>query len=555
MKRKKEWKERFKGVRSITEAHLKKLGAESFEQVKEWEKKGKEDTYWISGVKQFCDILWKSRNRVIYIIGDYDVDGICATAILYLALTWLRFFVKYIIPRRFSQGYGMKKEMIDQITEENVLIITVDNGIAAADVVAYAKEKGHTIIVTDHHEPVKTDEEIRIPNSDLVIDPKIMPGLADFDGYCGAGIAYKLARALLKDLKGMHIYLLPLAALGTVCDQMPLTEENFYFVKAGLQILNYYNGEGGRPNYVLPGIRALAQVLNIPVWNITKMGFHAGPTINSGERTKDGKAGDVVRMLTSGSTYDAMATAEELKELNDLRKKMVADAVEKIIRDAELDENGCPRCPIIKYVPSISEGIIGIIASKLVDYYALPAAVFTESAKDPEMLKGSFRTVEGFSIIDLLRKCDGALAGYGGHAGAAGAAVEKNRFAAMKKALQDEAEGFGAADTDTRYYDYEIDNSSITSAIEENERFAPSDLVFKIVNFVPEQRYGEWKRELKGNGVKFWSRYSEAVGFNLENVPDVDTVASLTLYGSITMNTYNGKSTPQIIVTDIEACG
>ena len=555
MKRKKEWKERVKGVRSITEAHLKELGAESFEQVKEWEKKGKEDTYRISGVKQFCDILWKNRNRVIYIIGDYDVDGICATAILYLALTWLGFLVKYIIPRRFSQGYGMKKEMIDQITEENVLIITVDNGIAAADVVAYAKEKGHTIIVTDHHEPVKTDEEIRIPNSDLVIDPKIMPSLADFDGYCGAGIAYKLARALLKDLKGMHIYLLPLAALGTVCDQMPLTEENFYFVKAGLQILNYYNGEGGRPNYVLPGIRALAQVLNIPVWNITKMGFQAGPAINSGERTKDGKAGDVVRMLTSGSTYDAMATAEELKELNDLRKKMVADAVEKIIRDEELDENGCPCCPVIKYVPSISEGIIGIIASKLVDYYSLPAAVFTESAKDPEMLKGSFRTVEGFSIIDLLRKCDGALAGYGGHSGAAGAAVEKDRFAAMKKALQDEAEGFGAADTDTRYYDYEIDNSSIASAIEENERFAPSDLVFKIVNFVPEQRYGEWKKELKGNGVKFWSRYSEAVGFNLENIPDVDTAASLTLYGSITMNTYNGKSTPQIIVTDIEACG
>ena len=551
MGKKQTWKKRHEDVTSIEQAHLKNLNASSRDEIAEWEKKGREDSYWLAGVKEFCKTVWENRNNMIFIIGDYDADGITATAILYLALTWLGFNVKYLIPHRFTQGYGMNRSIIDKVGEKPSLIITVDNGIAAADAVAYAKSKGHTVIVTDHHEPVKTAEEIRLPNADLIIDPKIMPGLADFTGYCGAGIAYKLARALLKDARGMHILLIPLAAIGTICDQMPIREENFYIVKTALYILNNYNGQKAGKDYVLPGIKALGKALGISTWKIDSIAYQAGPAINSAERMKDGKASDVVKMLTENSLYAASVIADELTELNGERKSLVADAVQEALQDIECDAYGRPLYPIVKYIPSASEGIIGIIAAKIMEEYNLPAAVFTDSYADAGILKGSFRTVDGFSIIDLLRKCGDVFAGYGGHSGAAGASVKKEGFSNMVKTLHEKAAEIGVPDP-VKYYDCEIREKDIAEAIEKNEQFAPLDLIFKVTDFVPEMKFGEWEKKLRGNGVKLWSKNAEAVGFNLHDVPEIDSPSPLTIYGKIGMNVFNGRSTPQVTMIDIE---
>ena len=257
------WKIRDASVASISEAHLRKLGITSEEEIEKWLKRGRENRYRLPGTEKFEEIVSRFKYRPVYIDGDYDVDGIAATAILCLSLKWRGFTdVRYRIPKRFTEGYGMNKNMIDEIKEENVLIITVDNGIAAPDVVAYAREKGHTVIVTDHHEPAEDGGNILVPKADLVIDPKAFPGLSDYDGYCGAGIAYKLARHMLMNIPMKHLSLLTLAALGTACDQMPIREENFFILKTGLQVMN----SAACASLVPAGLNALMGAMGISVW-------------------------------------------------------------------------------------------------------------------------------------------------------------------------------------------------------------------------------------------------------------------------------------------------
>lgn len=547
------WEKRDTSVTTIEEAHNKKLGISSKDALSEWVKKGKDDKYFLPGTEAFTELLYRYKNRPVYIMGDYDVDGICATCILKLTLKWLGFAnVKHRIPKRFSEGYGMNRAMVDEIKEDDALIITVDNGIAAMDVVSYAKSKGHAVIVTDHHEPVKTEDSVVIPRADLVIDPKAFPGLTRFDGYCGAGIAYKLARHLLKGIKGRHLALLPLAALATACDQMPIREENYYLLKMGLQIMNQY----GQTDLVPKGLRALGEVAGITHWTEDKFTFNVGPMLNSKERMSDGGADDAIELLECGDLYQCRLMAEKVKETNEQRKKMVSAAVEGLSGGIEKNDDGSVVFPLIRYLSACSEGIIGIIAGQLLDKYGVPAGVFTD-AKETDLYKGSFRSTDDFDIMSLLIKHRDMFEACGGHAAAAGASVKKEKFDSMVKAMQKSASSVKLSEK-KNLYDVEIDNADIRQAIEENGAYAPfgqgnEDLIFKIVNFCPEKRFGEWKKTLKGNGFKLSSKYSDAIGFNLTDVPEITSSSPVTIYGHISMNVFNGKETPQIMILDIAA--
>lgn len=550
------WKKRDETITTIEQARLAKLGISSMEVLEQWKKKGDEDAYSLPGFEKFKEILYRYVNGPIYIIGDYDVDGITATAIFLWTLHWLGFKnFRFMIPHRCRDGYGMKKEMVDRIKEANALIITFDNGIAAHEAIRYAKEKGHTVICTDHHEPVKTDDTVMIPRADLVMDPMVIPGTWDFDGYCGAGIAYKIARKLLREMKGRHLLLLPLAAIGTLCDQMMIREENYYIVRTGLAALNRFDDETKYKNYILPGIRAVKKAMRINVWNSYAALFQAGPAINAQEKMNDGGASTPVSLFLEPNPYNCALLAEKLVEVNDQRKAVVADVMEHYGKEPERGSDGRILYPIIEVVDNCPEGIAGIIAGKLLEKYQVPVGIFTRSA-DAEVLKGSFRSPEGFHIMNLLNECREMFEACGGHAAAAGASVKKENFEKMKQMLRDKApKGLDFKKEDL--YDIEINNKDIVSAIMENRKAEPfgngnEDLIFKIRGFVPMKMYGEWKKEIKGNGIKIRSEFSDAIGFNIPDMVDITGPEPLTLYGNISFNVFNGKTTPQIMMLGVE---
>ena len=543
----KKWRKRDPGVNTVRDAHLRRLGITTTDVINSWYKRGMEDSYRMYGIDRLCDLIRKYKDRQVVIMGDYDVDGITATSILFNTLRWLGFAdVRYRIPRRFTEGFGLNRKMIDEVVSKDALIITVDNGIGATNVVAYAKGKGHSIVVTDHHEPVRNNGTIVIPDADIIIDPKIMPGLADFDGYCGAGIAFKIARKLLEGNEAGVSLLLPLAAFGTVCDQVIMREENYYIVRKGLTVLN-----AGRAH--LPGVEALRQAMGISFWTSRNIAFQAGPALNAAERMRDGMAAEAVRLLTSRSDDECRRIAESLAEYNRQRKEVVAKGIDLAQTWLERDASGSILCPIIEYVPGCSEGVIGIIAGKLCEKYGIPTGIFTDAFGG--FLKGSFRAPEGYNIKQLLDRCSSKFVEYGGHTAAAGASVRKTRFEEMKKALREKA-GPVPRPKGTALYDLEISNEEMSEIVMEEEQYGPfgngnEGLVFKVNDFSPINFFGDWVQIVGNSGIKIRSGYSDAIGFDLESPVRIDGPDPLTIYGTIGMNRFNGHVTPQIEILDI----
>ena len=225
----------------VTNVCLKHLGISSVSEIADWDARFLNNSFRLDDLESFKEIVDRFKDKPVWVMGDYDVDGITSTFIMTCGLIEYGCRnVSYRTPKRFSEGFGMNCNMISEAPEGS-LIITVDNGIAALDAVRYAKERGCTVIITDHHEP---NEEL--PAADLIIDPVAIADSSDFKGYCGAGISYKIIRYLIGD-EGSSKYL-PYAAIATVADVMLLREENYIFVKRGLAYL---------PQTTAPGMKAL----------------------------------------------------------------------------------------------------------------------------------------------------------------------------------------------------------------------------------------------------------------------------------------------------------
>lgn len=553
------------GVNSIAEAHLKNLGLNSVQDINNWFKRSIADQYKMKDLPIIVDKIKEYKDKVIFIFGDYDVDGTSAISILIWAMRWTGFKnIRYRIPKR-CEGFGLNKVMVDEVNtfvmENNlsvndVLILTVDNGIAALEPISYAKSFGYTVIVTDHHQPVIENGKTVLPCADYILDAAAIEGSADFDGYCGAGNAYKIARGLLGNDNRIEL-LKPIAMLATFCDQMVLTEENYVIAYQGLKVLN------NNIENALPGLKAMAYEFGISHWTGVTAGFTCGPAINALERMYDGYAKYAVELLTSSDYSECLELMKILKQCNDERKLATANAYENGILPQlkALESANEIKNPVIVYVPDIKPGIIGILAAKILERYNLPCAVFTNGQDG--ILKGSFRAPEGYDIKEHLDRCADSFLGHGGHAGAAGASVIKDGFEAMVKNMQQNATPFDPKATDTLEYDVEIKNEDLLAAITENEKFQPlgngnPDLIFKVTGFQIVQNYGSYKKEIGGGGIKFVSSTSTAVGFGLAHLASsINGPATLTLYGNISNNFFKKNDgtmsvTQQIQFVDFE---
>ena len=370
------------------------------------------------------------ENKKIRIIGDYDIDGVNATYILLEGLERLGADVDSDIPDRMRDGYGLNRDLVERAYEAGVdTIVTCDNGIAASSEITYGKEKGMTVLVTDHHEvPYEETEDGRsyiLPPADAVIDPKQADCMYPFSGLCGAAVAYKLMEALWesmgKDSSDLDD-LIENVAIATIGDVMDLEEENRIFVKEGLQMLKRTSNLG---------LKALIECTGIEKEHLNSyhIGFVLGPCINASGRLDTAKR--ALELLRAKTKKEADILAGDLKALNDSRKDMTADAVEQAKEQVELSAMKKDRVLVI-YLPDCHESLAGIVAGRIRESYYKPVFVLTDAEED---LKGSGRSIDGYHMYEELNKCKHLLTKFGGHRLAAGLSLEKENVDTLREML------------------------------------------------------------------------------------------------------------------------
>lgn len=381
-----------------------------------------------------CNILMSKikTDQKIRIVGDYDVDGIASTYVLYTALLNCGAKVDYEIPDRVKDGYGININIIEAAYLEGInTILTCDNGISAIEQIRKAKELGMTVIITDHHDIpfVEKDgkKEYLIPNADAVINPKQTDCNYPWKSLCGAAIAYKLVQVMYDKFnidKKESEKLLEIVAIATVCDVMDLVDENRIIVKNGLGLLKKTKNLG---------LKALMELNNI---NLTKLsayhlGFMIGPCLNAAGRLDTAKKG--LRLLLSQTEEEATRLAEELKQLNDLRKDLTAKGLEQAIELVEGSKIKDDKILVV-YIEDCHESLAGIIAGRLREKYNKPSIVLTSSES---VVKGSCRSIEQYNLFEELTKCKNILLKFGGHPMAAGLSLEYEQVSQLRIALNE----------------------------------------------------------------------------------------------------------------------
>lgn len=389
---------------------------------------GSELTDMEKGISIIQDAI--AAGKHIRIIGDYDVDGVTSTYILYKGLIGLHAKCDKFIPHRIKDGYGLHENAICRAREDGVeVILTCDNGIAAADAVSLAKEFGMTVVVTDHHEvPFVQEPDGRryiLPAADAVIDPK-RPEDHVFKEICGAVVAWKFMGRLYKRF-GMedefrNSDFLEMASLGTVCDVMDLQKDNRAIVKAGMKKMQITNNVG---------MQALMEVLGLKdkILKSYDYGFKIGPCINAEGRLDT--ANEAFNLLMETDHKKALDKAEEMRKLNVERQDLTKSGMEDAFRivDTEMKNDKV----LVVYIPGIHESIVGIIAGKVRERYNKPAIVLTNG--DGDFLKGSGRSIEAYSMFEKLSEVRDLMLGFGGHPLAAGLSLKKENLEEFRKQL------------------------------------------------------------------------------------------------------------------------
>lgn len=378
-----------------------------------------------------CEKIQSGKS--IRIIGDYDIDGVNATYILLEGLKNLGVSVDSDIPDRIKDGYGLSMELVERAVEAGIdTLITCDNGIAAVAEIAYAKEQGLTVIVTDHHEipyeEVANEEgfvrQYIFPDADAIIDPKQEDCEYPFKGLCGAAVAYKLVEALYQIL-GEEVadvdYLMENVAIATIGDVMDLVDENRIFVKQGLEMLKRTSNLG---------LQALIEkTIDKPAsLSAYHIGFVIGPCLNASGRLDTAKR--ALELLMVKTKKEASVLAEDLKALNESRKTLTIQGVEdaKLIVEKELLEDKV----LVVYLPECHESLAGIIAGRLRELYYKPTFVLTKSENG---VKGSGRSIEDYHMYEEMSKCKELFLRYGGHKLAAGFSLKEENVDKMRRTL------------------------------------------------------------------------------------------------------------------------
>ena len=376
------------------------------------------------------------EGKKIRVIGDYDIDGVNATYILQQGLAGLGADVDTDIPDRIKDGYGLNQMLIDRALEDDVgTIITCDNGIAARNEIAYGKENGMTIVVTDHHEVPYLEEngekKYLLPPADAVVDPHRADCEYPFKGLCGAAVAYKLVEVLYRvsgkseqEVEHLQESLMENVAIATIGDVMDLVGENRVFVKKGLELLKTTKNEG---------LHALMQCTGVDTANLNTyhIGFVIGPCINAGGRLDTAKR--ALELLNASNRREAVTLAADLKELNDSRKEMTEEGVEEAVRQIESSSWKDDQVLVV-YLPECHESIAGIIAGRIKERYYRPTFVLT---KGETGVKGSGRSIEAYDMFAEMSRCRELFTKFGGHKLAAGLSLEEENVEVFRKRINE----------------------------------------------------------------------------------------------------------------------
>ena len=379
------------------------------------------------------------EGKKIRVIGDYDIDGVNATYILQQGLAGLGADVDTDIPDRIKDGYGLNQMLIDRALEDDVdTIITCDNGIAAMSEIAYGKENGMTIVVTDHHEVPYLEEngekKYLLPPADAVVDPHRADCEYPFKGLCGAAVAYKLVEVLYRvsgkseqEVEHLQESLMENVAIATIGDVMDLVGENRVFVKKGLELLKTTKNEG---------LHALMQCTGVDTANLNTyhIGFVIGPCINAGGRLDTAKR--ALELLNASNRREAVTLAADLKELNDSRKEMTEEGVEEAVRQIESSSWKDDQVLVV-YLPECHESIAGIIAGRIKERYYRPTFVLTRGETG---VKGSGRSIEAYDMFAEMSRCRELFTKFGGHKLAAGLSLEEKKVEVFRKRINELAD-------------------------------------------------------------------------------------------------------------------
>lgn len=536
------------------------------------------ETYHYSSMKDMIkgkDIIAdKIRNKkLIRIVGDYDVDGVASTYILYTALRTCNGIVDYEIPDRIKDGYGINVNIIEKAYEDGIdTIITCDNGIAAIEQVERAKELGITIVITDHHDiPYSLEEgekRYRTPNAHAVINPKQEECKYPLEGVCGALVAYKFVEALYDEF---HIRneekdkLIEIAAIATICDVMDLIDENRIIVRHGLNLMK---------NTSNLGLRALLEINNIVLDNLSvyHIGFVIGPCLNASGRLDTAKKG--LKLLLSSSKEEADKIAFELKSLNDTRKSMTLEGLEKAlatIEDGSMKEDKV----LVVYIEGCHESLAGIIAGRLKEKYNKPTIVLTDAESGA---KGSCRSIEAYNIYDELTKCKELLSKYGGHPMAAGLSLPYENIDMLRKKLNQDTTlteedlkvkvvidavlplGFVTEELIEELELLEPFGKGNSKPIfaEKNIRLRKLNILGKNKNVLKLRLCNAYSREIDGmyfgNVEDFMDKLNEVYGKNEVDkaLMNRDNNINLSITYYPTINEYGGYRTPQIVIQNYQ---
>lgn len=510
--------------------------------------------------KRILDAAYNNEN--IFVCGDYDSDGITSSAILWhginallpgnspLPITHIR------LPRRFSEGYGLSKTMVEEIPFNKGILITIDNGIAAFESIAFAKEKGLEVIIIDHHLP---DPKKGVPQADIIVDPHVYKNADTYENYCAAGLAYRLIKTMWeKSPAGMlsedlDQRLLAFAAIGTIGDVVPLLQDNRKIVKEGLAVIR--SGKN-LPEGVL---RLLAETNKTDAFGKsflteTDIAFGIVPYINAYGRMMDDGAQKALEYLLSETVSENEIS--KFISVRDERKKRQEEDTKKVL---EIVENGMKNDRIlVVYSPDLHEGIIGIIASTLVEKYYRPAIVLTQAEKDGKVItKGSGRTYGDIHLKDMLDQVSSVFLGYGGHKGAAGMSLPPKNVDTLRNELQKIAPPI--PDQIVDYYDIEIRGNEATEKLYEKlsvygpfgEGNPKVRFLVKDLSLIPNG--SGFFRHLGSNeeNIKLFSKNANVLAFGLySRYKEIGTPVWINVIANLDINAYMGEKTFQIEAID-----
>ncbi len=540
-------------------AHLLALrGIDSYEEAKTYFRADLDklhDPFLMKDMEPATDRLAtaiRDRQRVL-VYGDYDVDGTTASSILYIFLEEFGVDVDFYIPHRFKEGYGINPEGIQYAMDIDAdLIVSVDCGITAFEEAKKARQVGIDLIICDHHNL----SDGRIPEALAVLDPKREDCSYPFDGLSGAGVGFKLVQGTVDRLglgKDHPFKFLDLVAISIASDIVPMIDENRILMREGLKKINR------NPRI---GLKALFDLINLDIGSISTSNivFSIGPRINAAGRMGD--ASKAVRLLVADTKEEAKARAHELESINIARREKDGETMEEAKAMVDEHYNLDKISSMVLHHPDWHLGVIGIVASRLVDAYGRPAVML--STVDGK-IKGSARSIEGFNIYDAFKECEDLLEQFGGHKYAAGLTIDEKNLEEFRQRINKIASE-NLTDEDFKpelKIDCELDLSEVDirfwKLLSQFEPFGPENLrpIFvsrdvEVVGVPTIVGKGHLKMKVKQNG----SGVFDVIGFNMhEYLPVVRNGRDhkLNIAYSLEENYWNGRRSIQIRLRDLKS--